>query len=448
MPDGSRRPLRIVLLTDVFPPKSGGSGWSTYYLGKALTELGNSVRVVRPRFDLPVTKVTLRKQEYGGLPVDEVLIPAAPSWASRAGLARAWQEREATGRLSALAAHLVGRDAIDVLHGQHKVSGMAASLAVRKPVSRNTGVIAVTTVRDYWPLCPVSTRLFVDRDGKPFECAECHRLAEYLRCVRAEKRDGVTGRALAPARYAATYRAGRLLAAGDATIAVSGYVAKEIIRSARVPAERVVTIPNLVDLPSVDRAISASWPLPDVSPDEPFAVFVGKWDINKGAWMLPEIIQRSGVTMPVLLLGDGPLAADIARDTAHRRLDFRFYPWLDNDAVLRVMHSARILLFPSAWQEPLSRVLLEGCAAGAAIVALDTGGTSDIIVHKSSGWLAQNKDQFVEGVQALADDDALNLMLRRGARDRAEQVFAAPKVAAEVDALYRRLLVTKGKGAL
>ena len=72
--------------------------------------------------------------------------------------------------------------------------------------------------------------------------------------------------------------------------------------------------------------------------------------------------------MPVVLLGDGPLKAEIEADAAPRGLDFRFYSWLDNDAVLRVMQAAQVLLFPSAWQEPLSRVLLEGCAAGAAIL--------------------------------------------------------------------------------
>ena len=35
-------PLGVLLVTDVFPPGSGGSGWSTYYLGKALAERGHS----------------------------------------------------------------------------------------------------------------------------------------------------------------------------------------------------------------------------------------------------------------------------------------------------------------------------------------------------------------------------------------------------------------------
>src|SRR5439155_3576255 len=107
--------------------------------------------------------------------------------------------------------------------------------------------------------------------------------------------------------------------------------------------------------------------------------FVGKLDVNKGAQMLPDLIEKSGVKMRLAIAGDGPLRPSLEQDAQLRGLDFRFYDWLDNDSVILLMRYARALLFPSAWQEPLSRVLLEGCAAGAAIVALDTGGTSDII---------------------------------------------------------------------
>jgi glycosyltransferase involved in cell wall biosynthesis len=91
--------------------------------------------------------------------------------------------------------------------------------------------------------------------------------------------------------------------------------------------------------------------------------------------------------------------------------------------------------------------LLEGCAAGAAIVALDTGGTKDIISHGVSGWLAKDRESFVEGVKLVAGDDVLNSALRAGARATAERVFAAPKVASEVETLYRAVLRRHEVGA-
>ena len=129
-------------------------------------------------------------------------------------------------------------------------------------------------------------------------------------------------------------------------------------------------------------------------------------------------LKQAGVALPVVLAGEGPLKVQLAREAQALGLDFRFLDWLGNDAILRLMQAARVLLFPSAWQEPLSRVLLEGCAAGAAIVALDTGGTGDIIAHGESGWLATNRAEFAEGAKRVVEDDTLNLRIRAGARTR------------------------------
>jgi glycogen(starch) synthase len=377
------------------------------------------------------------------MPVEWVTMPAAPRWAAKMGLGKAWRERQAGRLMARRGAGLALAGKVDVLHGQHKASAGAASVAVRRAMSKGASVVSVATVRDYWPLCPVSTRLFAGKGGERFECDECHALREYLRCASVGSRSRL-GLPLSVARWAGTLQASRLLAGCDATIAVSKYVRDELKKSGRIPDDRLVNIPNLVHLPSVEASMSAAWPLPDISPEEPFMLFVGKLDMNKGAQFLPEVLKRAGVDLPVVLAGDGPLRESLEKSARELELDFRFYDWLDNDAILRLMRTAKLLLFPSAWQEPLSRVLLEGCAAGAAIVAMNTGGTSDIVVHGESGWLAGDAAGFAEGVRLVATDGQLNARLRTGARRQAETVFASDRVAAEVDGLYERLLAGVG----
>lgn len=429
----------MVLLTDVFPPKSGGSGWSTFYLGKALAERGHTVRVLRPDWDKTAPKAGIKADVYEGMPVEWVTLPGAPLWAKKAGLTKAWREREAARLMARRATALALAGKADVLHGQHKASAGAVSVAAQQARSKRAKVVSVATVRDYWPLCPVSTRLFTDQYGESFECDECHSLRSYLECASAGGGSKVSN-AMAVARWVGTLRAGMMLARCDATIAVSDYVRGELAKSGRVADRRLVSIPNLVHLPSVEASMSSEWPLPDISPEQPFMLFVGKLDMNKGTQLLAGPLQSAGVKLPVVFAGDGPMRPTLAASATDRGLDFRFYDWLDNDAILRLMRTACLLLFPSAWQEPLSRVLLEGCAAGAAIVALNTGGTPDIIVHGESGWLASNAAGFAEGIRAVATDNELNRRLRAGARKQAETVFASDRVAAKVEALYERLL--------
>ncbi|HKP51548.1 MAG TPA: glycosyltransferase family 4 protein [Chloroflexia bacterium] len=437
---GQNSRLSVWLITDVFPPASGGSGWSTYYLGKALVERGHSVRVVRPRYGESVVRPTRRVVEYEGLPVEEVLVPAAPSWATRLGMGKAWEERRAVRLLTRYVSDAAIRGEVDIIHGQHIVSVIASSQAARLARRQGGRVRAVGTVRDYWPLCPVSTRLFTNSDGSSFECEECHRLPAYMECVGQSKGRKVSSLPVALLRWVKSARAGRALGRCDAVIAVSDYVRGELERSKRVNGGKLVTLPNMVDLASVDNALLSKWPLTDIAPGDRFLLFVGKWDLNKGAQMLPEVVKRSGIKLPVVLAGEGLLRDFIQTEAAQLDLDFRFYDWLDNDAAILLMRHATALLFPSAWQEPLSRVLLEGCAAGAAIVVLDTGGTRDVISHGESGWLAHDMSSFAEGIRAVVDNAELSQALRTGARHCAEEKFASDHVSARVETLYRRLL--------
>jgi glycosyltransferase involved in cell wall biosynthesis len=246
-----------------------------------------------------------------------------------------------------------------------------------------------------------------------------------------------TDPALDLARFASTRQACRSLAACDAVIAVSRYVRNELVRSKRLTADKIVVVPNLVDLASVERDAAGTWPVNDISPDAQFLLFAGKLERNKGGHLLPTVVARSGVKLPVVVAGDGSLEEYLRARAQAQGLDFHFVSWIENESIIRLMRAARVLVFPSAWQEPLSRVLLEGCAAGAAIAALDTGGTSDIITHLESGWLARDLGELAAGMAALATNDGLNRQVRSGARKKASEAFASEGVSVRVEAVYR-----------
>src|SRR5581483_10007450 len=92
---------------------------------------------------------------------------------------------------------------------------------------------------------------------------------------------------------------------------------------------------------------------------DPYLLFVGKLNEMKGADLLPQILRKSGVKLPLVVAGDGELRAKLA--------DFQGISvrgWLPNAETLGLMAGADALLFPSRWAEPLARTLLEAQALG------------------------------------------------------------------------------------
>jgi glycosyltransferase involved in cell wall biosynthesis len=215
-----------------------------------------------------------------------------------------------------------------------------------------------------------------------------------------------------------------------------------LVRANAVPADRLQVLPNLVDVAHVERltAQPPPWGQVGLAPDAPFLLFTGKLEPNKGAQLLPAALKAAGVgpDLPVVLAGDGPIEDWLRREGAAAGLDLRF-AYLDNDDVLRLMARATVLLFPSAWNEPLSRVLLEGCAAGACILALDTGGTPDAITA-DSGVLVSDMTAFARELRALLADAPRRAQLRQGARAHARARFDEPVVIGQVETLYERVL--------
>jgi glycosyltransferase involved in cell wall biosynthesis len=113
---------------------------------------------------------------------------------------------------------------------------------------------------------------------------------------------------------------------------------------------------------------------------------------------------------------------------------------VDHDDVLRLMHRCSLLLFPSVWGEPLSRVLLEAGAVGAPMLAMPTGGTSDIITNGEHGMLEGTVESFALRMLDMMQDYPLRQTLSKQARQHIAQRFGVEHVVKHVETVYEQLL--------
>lgn len=435
----SRR-LHVIMPTDVFPPVCGGAGWSAHALAQALQARGHRVTAVVPR---AVERGTGGRLEPLA-PVEVLGVPAAvvPYSAPRLPLVANWYRHE---WLWPLVRNVIVREALRdpderpiIIHAQHVQTAPAAVLA-----GRELGAPAVVTVRDHWPRDYFATGLHGDR--LPFPANTVASLATDLPARLGPLRGALASVAIPyMLRHLRCRQA--FLRQADAVIAVSRYIAAGLPPD--VSCERVHVIPNLVDVAAVERIVAE--PLASPLPER-FVLFAGKLERNKGAHLLAEVMatvreQRPGAEAPDLVVaGNGALREELRHCFAERGLGLHILPgWTAHDEVLRLMRRAEVLVFPSAWGEPLTRVLLEASAAGACIAAMPTGGTPEIVVDGVSGVLAASPAALGRAVAALLDDPARCARLRRGALGVARQRFAPVVVAGRYEAVYEALWTRRG----
>ena len=97
---------------------------------------------------------------------------------------------------------------------------------------------------------------------------------------------------------------------------------------------------------------------------------------------------------------------------------------------------------PSKQPDPLPNAALEGCAAGCCVVAAAHGGLPEIVREGEIGRLVAPRDPAaLAGVLAeLAADAGQRARLGAAAAVDVSARFARPRLLAEVQALYDRLL--------
>jgi len=203
-------------------------------------------------------------------------------------------------------------------------------------------------------------------------------------------------------------------------IAVSESIRGRLLEKDRVPAARVVVIPNtLLSLPEPTGVTEQ--PLRFASGSGPLVGVVARLTPEKGVRYFIQAAARVSPALPsarFVVIGDGPEREPLLRLTEQLalrdKIDFVGFR-LDAAALLTHLD---LLAVPSL-SEGTPLVVLEAMQARVPVVASAVGGVPEQIAHGRDGWLVPPGD-----VDALAD--ALLLLLR--APERASQLAEAAQL--------------------
>lgn len=203
---------------------------------------------------------------------------------------------------------------------------------------------SVITVQDHRYFCPGRGKwtLAGERCGvalAPVACAACFEDEEYFQDVWTLTRE-------------------RLQALRSLQVVVLSRYMRDELSAAGLDPARVAVIPPFVR--GLGRATSR------VSPGS--VLFVGRLVAGKGPLEAVEAWRQSGVALPFLVAGAGPLRPEVERRGA------LVLGWIDRARLAELYRRARVLVMASRWQEPFGIAGLEALACGVPVAAWESGG--------------------------------------------------------------------------
>jgi glycosyltransferase involved in cell wall biosynthesis len=432
MVTGPGRPLRVAVLARVIYPWHGYGGLQrhVYDLVRCLLERGSEVtlitqpptrnRAADPRADATFrhSYLTIRLVPYRTFPL-----------AGRRGttvLDRSTAYPVFGWRAGRLAADLVARGGVDIVHG-HGASALGYALVRRKTGRRRAPfVFNPHGMEEFGATDPSRARL--KRLGYwPLQRA-------VLACAHA----------------------------ADRVIATDRVLVAPVLEHLKVPRASVVVIPNAIELSDYDppgspARIAALRHQVGLQPDDVLLLSVGRLEANKGFHVLVQALAAliADGTLPGagwrwVLVGDGPMRARLEHDFAAAGLEryVHLRGRAAGDELVDWYRAATLFVHPTLY-EGSSLVTLEAMACGRAVVATTAGGLPDKVTPGVNGWLVSPGDPaaLADALrEALADRARLAAM---GAESRAivERSFSWDGVTDQVIALYRDLLAARSSGA-
>lgn len=205
----------------------------------------------------------------------------------------------------------------------------------------------------------------------------------------------------------------------DTVIVTSRYLQGRIV--SLVGRDRVVRVPNPTDdVGRVDGFLSGVAELPGTN-----ALIVGMLNENKGQLELVRNLERLVSLVPDLTLhfaGRGPrIEKQMRRVLAELDLAGRvvFHDQVSRQRLYELYARCQLALLPTIWPEPFGRVPLEAGLARRPVVAFAVGGLSESIVDGETGILVQpgNMTLLAAGVEQLAKNPELRRRMGHAARD-------------------------------
>lgn len=118
-----------------------------------------------------------------------------------------------------------------------------------------------------------------------------------------------------------------------------------------------------------------------------------------------------------------------------------FLGWIPPEEIPSLLRKFDVLVLPSIWPEPFSRVVLEGMISGLVVVATQTGGTVEILRDGANGLLfaAGDAEDLAKKIGSLAANPKLRQRLALAGQQTVVERFTKTKMMDEIESYLQEV---------
>jgi glycosyltransferase involved in cell wall biosynthesis len=407
--------MRILLLTQFYPPIIGGEERHVRNLALGLASRGHQVSVATQAAagershsasegQVTVHRLAGTARRLSGLfsEADRPHVPPIPD------PELAWGLRK-----------ILRLERPDIVHAHNWM------LHSYLPLKRSSGVPLVVTLHDYSLVCPRKTFMHGTQTCTGSNLPKC------LKCARHQYgliKGGITTighRIEQPIEHRAV----------DRFLAVSRAVARlNQLGAHGTPFEVVPNfIPDAFDCSPEERALA------DRTLPPQFMLFAGDLSVQKGINVLLDAYARLDKAPPLVLVGRS--IPGVAEQLPPNVLHLDRWP---HGAVIQAFRKCLFALAPSIWHEPCATVVMEAMAQGRPMIVTDMGGMPDLVQHGVTGLVvpAGDSDQLADAMRTLLAEPQMVARMSTACLKDVER-FRAATVVARIEAIYREMLLQR-----
>ncbi len=228
-------------------------------------------------------------------------------------------------------------------------------------------------------------------------------------------------------------------------LCVSAFLQDEIVSRAGIPRERTRVVHNGIDLTHFPMRHLEETALPMR------LLYAGRLSPDKGVHTIIEglahLKQRQPDAQALLsIVGEGTPAYEAhlrhLAQTSGLETWVAFCQRVPREQMPVVLAEHDVLLFPSAWAEPLARMVQEAMACGLVVIGTPTGGTPEILQDGENGLVfeAENALMLAEKIGSVLNNAAWRIKLAQAARRTVAARFTLERMIDELELYFEQVV--------